>query len=50
MKKEKDGNIEKQKAKFVAKGFSYVERFEYEETFAPVTRYSSIRSIIALTT
>jgi len=25
-----------------------VERIDYEETFAPVARYSSIRSILAL--
>lgn len=44
------GNIEKYKARFVAKGFSQVEGIEYEETFAHVARYSSIRSILALAT
>ena len=44
-----DGSIENYKAKFVAKGCSQVEGNDYEETFAPVARYSSIRSIIALT-
>jgi hypothetical protein len=29
-------------------GFSQVEGIDYEETFAPVARYSSIRSILAL--
>lgn len=43
-----DGSIKKYKAKFVAKGFSQVEGVDYEETFAPVTIYSSIRFIIAL--
>jgi len=32
----------------MAKGFSQVEGIDYEETFAPVSRYSSIRSILAL--
>jgi hypothetical protein len=43
-----DGSIEKYKARFVAYGFSENEGIDYEETFAPVTRYTSIRTIIAL--
>jgi hypothetical protein len=43
-----DGNIEKHKALFVARGFSQVEGIDYEETFAFVARYTSIRTIIAL--
>jgi hypothetical protein len=43
-----DGSIEKYKARFVARGFSQVEGVDYDETFAPVARYTSIRSIIAL--
>ena len=42
------GNIEKYKARFVARGFSQKERIEYEETFAPIARYTSIRSVLAL--
>lgn len=34
----------------MAKGHSQVERIDYEETFALVARYSSIRSIITLAT
>eukprot|EP00253_Pinus_taeda_P029679 PITA_29679 len=41
-------NIKKYKAIILAKGFSQVERIDYEETFVPITRYSSIRSILAL--
>jgi hypothetical protein len=37
-----DESIEKHKAIFVARGFSQVERIDYEETFAPVARYTSI--------
>jgi hypothetical protein len=43
-----DGSIEKYKAIFVARGFSQKEGIDYEETFAPVARYTSIRTIIAL--
>jgi hypothetical protein len=43
-----DGSIEKHKARFVARGFSQVEGVDYDETFAPVARYTSIRSIIAI--
>jgi len=34
----------------VARGFSQKEGFDYEETFSPVARYTSIRAIIALAT
>ena len=43
-----DGSIEKYKARFVARGFSQKEGIDYEETFSPVSRYTSIRTIMAL--
>jgi hypothetical protein len=43
-----DGSIEKYKATFVTRGFSQKEGIDYEETFAPVARYTSMRTIIAL--
>jgi len=48
VKQATDGSVEKHKVKFVAKGFSLVEGIYYEETFPPVERYSSIKSILAL--
>eukprot|EP00253_Pinus_taeda_P019764 PITA_19764 len=48
VKQATDGSVEKYKARFVARGFSHIEGIDYEETFAPVTRYSSIRTILAL--
>jgi hypothetical protein len=35
---------------FVARGFSQKEGIDYEETFAPVARYTSIKTIIDLAT
>ena len=43
-----DGSIDKYKTRFVARGFSQKEGVDYEETFAPVAHYTSIRMIIAL--
>ena len=43
-----DGSIEKYKATFVARGFSQKEGIDYEETFVLVARYTSIRTIMAL--
>ena len=43
-----DGSIEKYKARFVARGFSQKEGIDYEETFAAVAQYTSIRGIMAL--
>jgi hypothetical protein len=43
-----DVSIEKYKETFVARGFSQKEGIDYEETFAPMARYTSIRTIISL--
>ena len=43
-----DGNIEKYKARFVARGFSQKEGIDYEENFVPIARYTSIRPGLAL--
>jgi len=43
-----DRSIEKYKAGFVANKYSQVEGIDYEDTFSPLARYSSIRSILAL--
>jgi hypothetical protein len=43
-----DESIDKYKERFFARGFSQKEGIDYEETFAHVARYTSIRTIIAL--
>jgi hypothetical protein len=43
-----DGSIEKYKARFVTRGFSQKEGIDYEETFSHVSRYTLIKTIIAL--
>ena len=43
-----DGSIEKFKARFVAHGFSQVEGVDYDKTFAPMARFSSIRAMISV--
>ena len=43
-----DDNIEKYKARFVARGFSQKEGIDYEETFALVAMYTLIKIILAL--
>jgi hypothetical protein len=43
-----DGGIEKYNTRFVARGFSQKEGEDYEETFAPIAKYTSIRSIIVI--
>jgi hypothetical protein len=43
-----DRSMDKYKARFVARGFSQKEGEDYDETFAPVVRYTSIKVVISL--
>lgn len=43
-----DGTIEKRKARLIAQGFSQQPGIHFKETFAPVTRISSIRLMASL--
>jgi hypothetical protein len=43
-----DGSVEKLKEIFVARGFTQKEGIDYEETFSPVAKYTSILAIISL--
>ncbi|KAI5317552.1 hypothetical protein L3X38_037259 [Prunus dulcis] len=43
-----DGIVQKHKAGLVAKGYAQKPRIDYNETFAPVARLDTIRTLIAL--
>ena len=43
-----EDSVEKYKGRFVAKGYAQKKGIDYQETFAPVSRYTSIWSVISL--
>ncbi|KAM2454679.1 hypothetical protein PS1_014770 [Malus domestica] len=45
-----DGSVQKNKARLVAKGYSQKPEVDFNETFAPVARLDTIRTLIALAT
>jgi len=45
-----NGSIQKYKARVVTQGFTQVEGIDFDETFAPVAKLSSLRAILALAT
>ncbi|PRQ54239.1 putative RNA-directed DNA polymerase [Rosa chinensis] len=48
MKLNENGDVDKHKARLVAKGYSQRHGIDYNEVFAPVARWDTIRTILAL--
>lgn len=48
IKRNADGTVECYKARLVVKGYAQISGIDYDETFAPVTRYDSLRLIIVI--
>lgn len=48
LKKDANGEIQKYKARIVAKGYVQRQGIDFEEIFAPVTRLETVRMLLAL--
>ena len=49
-KHDSNGNIERYKARFVAKGFSQKNGVDYKETFLPVYKKDSLKIVMTMVT
>ena len=47
-KQDANGNVQKHKARMVARGFTQQPGIDFNETFAPVTRMDTVRTVLAI--
>ena len=45
-----DGSVERYEVRIVAKGYLQIQGLDYDESFVPLTRYDSLRLILAFAT
>lgn len=48
IKTDAEGFVERFKARLVTQGFSQKPGIDYDETFSPIARFESVRTVIAL--
>jgi hypothetical protein len=48
VKRNPNGTVERYKARLIAKGFSQHPGIDFDETFAPTTKWAALRTILAL--
>ena len=48
IKHDENGDAERYKCRLVAQGYTQAQRKDYHETFAPVARFGSIRTLLAI--
>ena len=48
IKTNSDGSIERLKARLVVKGYSQQYDMDYEETFAPIEKMTTVRTLIVV--